>query len=102
MVTTSQLGDYSVVVTNSVGATVSREARLTFPRKVLSASVQTSGEFQAVLGGEPGDQYEIQATSDLAAWRTLTNLHNLTGTVQFSDAVSPTAVARFYRALRNP
>jgi len=54
------------------------------------------------LTGAVGDKYEIQSSSNLAAWTPLFNLTNSTGTLQFTDPSATNLSHRFYRALLAP
>jgi uncharacterized delta-60 repeat protein len=68
---------------------------------VLSPPVrQTNGQWQFLLNGEEGRHYEIQASSDLLTWNSLTNLIVRAAPLPITD---PTAnQMRFYRAISGP
>lgn len=55
-----------------------------------------------VSGAIPEQSYEIQSSSTLANWQTLTNIVPLTGQFQFADAAPANAPQRFYRAVQRP
>jgi hypothetical protein len=60
------------------------------------------GQIQMSLRAETGRTYEIQTSGDLATWKTLTVVTNLTGNLQINDSESATAQTRFYRTRLAP
>jgi len=97
-------GDYSVIITNRVGTTVSPEARLAVvsqPRLDLTQTLP-SVEVRFTLTGDADRSYEIQYSSNLTSWTSLTNSFNPAGQIQFADTTASNASARFYRALTRP
>jgi hypothetical protein len=56
--------------------------------------------FQVTLFGEAGRTYEIEVSSDLINWTTLTNFVSATGTDQITDSAG--SAQRFYRAVMLP
>ena len=46
-----------------------------------------------------GMAFEVQASTDLNQWSPVTNVTNLTGTLEFMDPEAPKNVLRFYRAV---
>jgi hypothetical protein len=68
-------------------------------KPLLQAPAVSGGTlFQFLLIGQAGHKYEIQNSSDLRTWTSLTNFLSATGTNLFSDPVSSSP--RFYRALQ--
>ena len=65
--------------------------------QLKSPALSANGQFQFTLIGEAGRSYEIQFSSDLQSWTTLTNLVSATGTDSITDSVSGSR--RFYRAV---
>ena len=43
--------------------------------------------------------FEVQASTDLKHWSLVTNLTNLTGTLEFTDPDAANFMQRFYRAV---
>jgi len=43
--------------------------------------------------------FEIQASTDLGQWSTLTTVTNLTGTLEFTDPDAANHLRRFYRTV---
>jgi hypothetical protein len=56
------------------------------------------GQFQAVVAGEAGRNYRIEASADLAAWQSLALLTNIPAEAVFRDSAAPSLSRRFYRA----
>jgi len=98
----SMAGGYTVVVSNLMGGTVSANAALTVTPPsaphLLSAGHPANSQMQISLSGGPGVAFTIQTSSDLLNWTDLTNLMNVSGTTQFSDACPSNCPVRFYRA----
>jgi hypothetical protein len=70
------------------------------PALALSSAGATNGQFNFTVVSQPGVQFEIQASKEIAAassnWVTLATFTNATGITPFSD--STTNSARYYRA----
>ena len=100
----SRSGDYSVVITNLLGVTVSPEVRLTVVSEpwLGFAEILPGREFQFGLVGDPGLLYEIQWSSDLVRWLSLTNLSSTIGLIQLGDSIATNSSQRFYRAVVPP
>ncbi|HEU0012015.1 MAG TPA: lamin tail domain-containing protein, partial [Verrucomicrobiae bacterium] len=96
----AQAGSYAAVVTNLVGAATSQVATLTvWLRPVLTEpEVLPNGLFRFKLMGYSNQTYFIEASTNLVDWPTLTNLLTTNGIMPFTDALSPGATNRFYRA----
>lgn len=57
--------------------------------------------FSVEVGTQPGVTYDVQASSDLASWQSLTNQSGTGMTLYLSDPDTDTPI-RFYRALASP
>jgi len=94
-------GNYSVVIDNDAGEITSADAVLTviplLPLKFEMISVLPDQRVRLSLSGEPG-VYDLQMSSNLTAWITLTNITNGGGTFEFIDASVTNRTLRFYRA----
>jgi hypothetical protein len=62
-------------------------------------AVLEGGQTMLRLTGTPGMIWELQASSDLISWQTVSHVTNATGTVECIDTPPPSASRRFYRAL---
>jgi uncharacterized repeat protein (TIGR03803 family) len=51
------------------------------------------------ISGFPGQQFQIQVSTNLVDWNILTNLSLTNGTAQLYDPISSNSPTRFYRAL---
>jgi uncharacterized delta-60 repeat protein len=56
--------------------------------------------FSAILVGEPGRSYRIEATSDFTNWALVTNLVNVPALLEFKDPGMANEPRRFYRAVQ--
>jgi len=61
------------------------------------AQLNGGSQFQFVLNGEAGRNYQLQASSNLVAWTTLTNVIMTNASVPFRDGEAPKFPQRFYR-----
>jgi hypothetical protein len=91
-------GTYSVIVSNSFGFALSSDAVLLVGNGIIlvNGRVNSSGNFQFDATG-PGGSYEIQSSSDLFGWPTLTITNAPPGTITFIDTAPPDPLRRFYR-----
>lgn len=92
-------GVYTVIVSNSGGAQISKNVNLGF----FSASNGIGGiELFLETARSQTDVYEIQYISELAAanWMTITNTTIPFGLFQFVDSGLTNGEARFYRAVQ--
>lgn len=100
--TTSDAGNYSVVVTNTSGSVTSASALLTVtdpvPPRFDGTFAQNGNELKFTLTGEPGLGITILKSADLINWQVVTNLANPTGTAEFATPISPEEPQQFYRA----
>jgi len=79
---------------------------ITFPAAqtavVLSApSVQMNGAFGFSVAGTPGLTYEIDASSNLLNWLSVTSLISTISPFQFSDQAATNSPHLFYRAIQH-
>ena len=99
-------GDYSVVVSNSAGTTLSAPAHLTV-RVALSPpelrNPQLEGGAPAFdVAGPANTPVVILASPDLAAWTPIRTNASPSGTWHFLGALTAPQEARFYRAMLQP
>lgn len=98
---TNDSGNYSVLVTNTLGSITSSNALLTViatPLQFQSITVLPNGAVQLALTGVTGSSCDLNFSSDLTHWTLLTNLVNSNGAIQFTDSTSTNSASRFYRA----
>ena len=95
-------GDYSVIMENKVDITITPEARLTPYTQLSSPAVLSPCQFCFTLTGEPNRFYDVQQSSDLLTWVSLTNLFSANGVVGFTDYSATNGVKTFYRAKKFP
>ena len=92
-------GLYSVSISNVVGSLISSNAVLTVRvPPTISAAAVMNGVFHFNVSGPPGPNYGIDASTNLTDWVTLALLTNSSGTIQFTDQLSPNFPQRYYRA----
>jgi hypothetical protein len=93
------LGNYDVVVSNSLGSVTSSVASLTLAsRPILLDPQTTNGAFSFIVSGDPGFNYAIEATTNFSTWTNLAILTNASGEVPFSDTNIVPYRYRAYRA----
>src|ERR1035437_953352 len=97
----AQSGQYSVRVSNAVGALVTAPANLTVltppvVMDVVSGTQLPGSAFQLTLNVDPGFTYDLQATTDFLKWQSIANL-NGDGLFDFTDTDSANYLNRFYR-----
>ena len=102
----AQAGQYSVRVKNAVGSLVSAPANLTviIPPLVMDVAafaIQSDQTFQLTLNVDPGFNFDLQATTDLVQWQTVTNFA-ADGLFDFVDVDSTNYPNRFYRLRWKP
>jgi hypothetical protein len=94
-------GNYSVLITNVAGSSLSSNALLTViplsPLKFDSIGIASEQEVTLLLSGEPGS-YSILGSSNLTDWVAVTNVTITTGPVEWRDLFDRTLGPRFYRA----
>jgi uncharacterized repeat protein (TIGR03803 family) len=98
---TNNAGNYSVVVTNSLGSATSSNAVLTVsppqPPQFQSVTVLSNGTVQMVLAGQSGSTYAIDGSPDLVTWNPLVTFVVTSGTYQFTDMSATNNARGFYR-----
>ncbi|MDB6110643.1 MAG: Immunoglobulin I-set domain protein [Pedosphaera sp.] len=93
----SDVGSYSVVITNAAGSVTSSSAGLVITQLKIASLASTNGGWRLTLTGAPGSGYEIQTSTNLTDWTLLATLVNTNGTLQYSDSVATNSPQRFYR-----
>jgi hypothetical protein len=98
-VTTHQSGTYTLVVSDADGTTISSPVILTVYPTVagtLAMASHSEGQFAMSVGGVPGYQYEVQASTNMVDWIPLqTN----TAPYLFKDPNAGKFKQRFYRSV---
>ena len=72
---------------------------VTEPPRLKAGALLPDGSFQLSLTGGLGFKYDLETSSDLAAWRLWTTLTNSTRTMTLTDTTVTDAARRFYRAV---
>jgi hypothetical protein len=67
------------------------------PLNVLSVSAPQGGYPQVMIGGNIGERYSVETSSNLLNWVSAGNATNTTGTALFIDAGNTNAARCFYR-----
>jgi hypothetical protein len=57
------------------------------------------GQVRVSLAGERGTVWELQGSADLQLWEKISNITNMTGTVEYTDIVPGVSDRRFYRTI---
>jgi hypothetical protein len=95
-------GNYSVIVTNSLGGVTSSVAVLSIvPLPSFALSLGTGNVSLSASGGVTGDPYIVQVStnlSDSSSWVPVyTNTVPANGTINYTDNSPPSSGLRFYR-----
>jgi len=101
-VQTASAGAYDVVVSNTAGLAASAPATLavTLPEvRFVSVALLTNGQAQLLFSGVPGQDYVIQASTNLVDWIPISVLTASNGPLPFIDPAATNFAWRFYRAL---
>jgi len=102
---TTNVGNYSVTITNVAGSLTSTNAELALvapaPAQFQSIGVQ-SGDVQIVFSGDAFWNYTVETSTNLTDWTTLTNLTSTNGIFNFNAGASTNEGERFYRARVGP
>ena len=99
----SNMGNYSILVSNSAGSTNSVTARLivyTNTAPTISTPAKTiNGQFGFQVDGVPGAKYVVQASTNLQTWTSIrTNIAPFT----FTDSNTASFNQRYYRSFYQP
>jgi uncharacterized delta-60 repeat protein len=97
-------GTYRVVVSNFTNSVTSSDALLmvgSTPR-LLAPSQGKNGAFQFQAAALPNVNYNIQASTDLTQWVTISQVSSTNGYIFFSDAQASQSPARYYRLVSGP
>lgn len=102
-----QAGDaagYQVVITNSLGSVTSKVAQVSvaLPMLSLNAWRASTGGLGITLTGPSPARYQIEGSTNLDAWTPISDITNLTGTVEWFDTNSFNASQYFIRAVILP
>lgn len=101
----TNLGQYSVLVTNIAGAQTSSNALLSLvagdPPTVQLAGV-LDGFLQLDCSGQIGASYALETSTNLVDWTTVTNIVANTETFSFTPTVSQDDSQRYYRLRSGP
>jgi len=103
----TNVGVYSVVVTNSVGSAASTGVALnlsatTSAMPQVSGSVYTNGTFSLTVNGGSGYNYIVQVSSNLAVWTSIFTNPMPTLPFVWSDSGASNYNQRFYRIQLGP
>ncbi len=95
-------GAYACVVTNASGTVTSAAATLSVvpavPPGFDAIELLADGAVRLTLSGDPGFPIELLTSTNLVDWSVLTNLANPTGTLWFTNGITPGVPHEFYRA----
>jgi hypothetical protein len=106
----SQSGTFNVTVkaSDAYGENTNRTLALfinpgAVPKPVLSAPTRLSdGQFRFDFSGVPGQNYTLQASSDLFNWTSLITLNSSNSSYTFTDPAAASTPRRFYRVWAGP
>lgn len=95
-------GRYSLLVTNALGSVESAAATLTVvtpPQQTAISALEPmpDGGMRLLLLGDPGFDYDVEASTDLGGWAPLATLVGDTSPVEFIDGEATLLPCRFYR-----
>ena len=97
----SDAGSYDVLVSNPAGLAASAPALLLVnaaPVRFISASVLSGGLVQLIFSGATGEDYILEASTNLANWKPVGMLVRTSGPLPFVDSDATNFTRRFYRA----
>jgi hypothetical protein len=98
-------GDYTVVVSNALGAVTSPAAHLTVqgaaPSPLQLGNLQPANGWSFDVTGPAQTNYVLWSSTDLSQWSRLNTNFSATGSVHFTDSNAPAPV-KFYRATLSP
>jgi hypothetical protein len=97
----SNVGNYSVVITNVAGSKTSSVATLTLTNPVITLTAMTAVAsntgFSFQVPAPAGYTYVIQASTDLLTWKPIATNTAVTASDVFTDTDAPNYPNRFYR-----
>jgi sugar lactone lactonase YvrE len=99
----TQSGNYTVTISNPGGTAASQIASVAFTN-VYSGTFQSlvilpDGTVQLNITGTAGTGYNVQASTDLINWLTLSNITSTNTTLEYTDISATNYPARFYRLI---
>ena len=94
-------GNYSVVISNSVGSVTSSEAQLTINPSGVSLALYSGITIDGVVGLTYGIQYNTDLTNT-NGWRGMANVTLGAPTQLWFDVYPATAPQRYYRVVPGP
>jgi hypothetical protein len=99
-------GNYRVLATNTAGVITTSNALLSIitaaPAQFQSVALQPDNSLQLLLAGDPGATYDVQSSTNLMNWSTLTNITLSSGTYSFNIVGLTNDAKRFFRARSGP
>ena len=99
----SQPGTYTVMLTVSGPNDVDTQVRVGYIEVVLPSlsaiRLLTNQTVELKLSGQPGRSYDIQVSTNLAAWAYLTNIVPTESVTAFVDPTAANLNTRFYRVV---
>jgi hypothetical protein len=98
-VSLANAGNYRLVASNSCDFATSSVAVVIVNKAMLTAGGSVPEGFRMTLTGETGVVFRLQGSSNLAAWTTLGNFTNQSGSLQITDQTANGVLKRFYRAV---
>ena len=105
-VQTTNVGNYSVIVTNIAGSTTSTNAILATPSgntpPQLSDFTFINGIFSLTINGDSGPDYIVQASTNLIDWANIFTNHSPVPPFVWSDNAASNFNQRFYRIQTAP
>ncbi|HEV2695783.1 MAG TPA: immunoglobulin domain-containing protein, partial [Verrucomicrobiae bacterium] len=104
---TTNVGAYSVAVTNAAGAAASANAFLTVAASVpanpkVSGTAFNNGVFSLTVTGDTGPDYIVQVSTNLVTWQSLFTNHAPVPPFSWSDSNAVSYIKRFYRIQLGP
>jgi hypothetical protein len=105
-VTTTNVGNYSVVITNIAGSVTSAPAALALlppaAAQFQSIQLQPDNSLQIIFSGDSGWTYTVEVSTNLFNWNALTNFSSSNGIFNFTINSTTNAPQQFYRARAGP